>query len=68
MKVLGRTTEQTDVIDKQYVDNILELTTEDVNYAKSKSEQALKKVKDMSKDISAILEKINKKIAGEGGG
>lgn len=68
MKVLGRTTEQTDVINKQYIDDIIELTTEDVNYAKSKSEQALKKVEDISKDITTILEKMNKKIAGEGGG
>ena len=68
MKVLGKTENPTDVIDKQYVDDIIELTTEDVNYAKTKSEQALKKVEDISKDISTILEKINKKIAGEGGG
>jgi hypothetical protein len=68
MKVLGRTEEKTDVIDKQYVDDLIELATEDVNYAKSKSEQALKKVEDISKDITTILEKMNKKIAGEGGG
>lgn len=68
MKVLGKTENPTDVIDKQYVDDMIKLTTEDVNYAKSKSEQALKKVEDISKDITTILEKMNKKIAGEGGG
>lgn len=68
MRVLGKTENPTDVIDKQYIDDMIEITMIDVNYAKTKSEQALKKVEDMSKDITTILEKLNKKIAGEGGG
>lgn len=66
MKVLGKTESPTDVIDKQYVDDMIEITMEDVNYAKTKSEQALKKVEDMSKDITTILEKLNKKLNGGG--
>lgn len=66
MKVLGKTENPTDVIDKQYIDDIIELTTEDVNYAKTKSEQALKKVEEISKDITTILEKLNKKLNGGG--
>lgn len=66
MKVLGKTENPTDVIDKQYVDDMIEVTMEDVNYAKTKSEQALKKVEDMSKDITTILEKLNKKLNGGG--
>lgn len=70
MKNLGETAENpTDIVSKEYVDDMIDIRFEEAkDYTKNKSNEVLKKVEDMSKDVSIILEKINKKIAGEGGG